>query len=440
MTDARKAERTGRSRRRAGADETPGTYVRDLASRKGKPPTQDERLGATQADLTRAVQELEGEVRDRIRAEKVLRASEEKYRMLVEHIPAITYVVALDDGGTYLYVSPRVESILGCPAEEYQRSSALRREMLHEEDRGRVQAAFDYALRNGVSFSLEYRMLARDGRVVWFRNEGETIRDAEGHPLFFQGLMHDISEIRLAQRALRESEKLAATGRMAARIAHEINNPLGGIKNSFLLIRDAVREDHPYQQYVGRIEREIERIARIVRQMFTVHRPVREGPTEFEPVEVIEDIAVLLESDCRVHEVTIDIEVRQPVATVFMEKDSLFQVLYNVLHNAIEASPKRGRVTVTVRVAGRRLSLSVADQGDGIPESVRPHLFEPFFTTKSVTRGANAGLGLGLSVSRGLVEAMGGSLSFASQTGWGTVFQIKLPLKQRPTERAERTT
>ena len=107
---------------------------------------------------------------------------------------------------------------------------------------------------------------------------------------------------------LRENEKLAATGRIAARIAHEINNPLAGIRNSFLLIKDGISPDHPYFSYVNRIENEIDRIARIVRQMFDLHRPDYVMPQEVDLHQTIGDVVALLDSIARARGVTLTVD------------------------------------------------------------------------------------------------------------------------------------
>ena len=227
------------------------------------------------------------------------------------------------------------------------------------------------------------------------------------------------------ERQRGESEKIAATGRMAARIAHEINNPLAGIKNSFLLIKDAVPEGHPDYTFVGRIENEIERITRIVRQMFELYRPDQKSSHEFSINEAIHDVVALLEPSRRVHDVAITVEMPEPPVIASLPEGSLRQVLFNIFQNAIEASPRGGLIKIATTFTEDSLSISVADYGSGIPDAVGSQVFEPFFTSKGHLPGG--GLGLGLSVSKSLVEGMGGSLDFESRDGQGTVFRIVLP-------------
>jgi len=239
----------------------------------------------------------------------------------------------------------------------------------------------------------------------------------------------DITERKRAEEALRASEKLAAKGQLAAQIAHEINNPLAGIKNSFMLIQDAIPKEHRYYQYLGRISKEIDRISGIVHKMFGLYKPESETARDFLLDETIGEVVALLEPVCRQHEVAIAIDSSDKAAMVTLPEAPLTQVLYNIVKNAIEASLKGGEVRIAEKITGDVLTITVCDEGNGIAEDLRSRIFEPLFTTK---RGfGTAGLGLGLSVSKNIVETMGGSVYFESKAGQGTVFSIILPLGGR---------
>ena len=231
-------------------------------------------------------------------------------------------------------------------------------------------------------------------------------------------------KIRELERQRTEIEKLAAAGLIAARIAHEINNPLAGIKNSFLLVKDAIPQDHRYYQYVGRIETEINRVARIVRQMFDVYRPEQEIKKEFSVDKTVYEVVALLEAAWQENNITIKID-SKPI-TMEMPEGLLRQVLYNIFLNAIEASPQGGVVKIMTEVDNEILTLLISDQGVGIPLEVQPRIFEPFFTSKD---GSRKGLGLGLSVSKDIAKKLGGDIGFESEPGKGTLFRIILPLK-----------
>lgn len=234
------------------------------------------------------------------------------------------------------------------------------------------------------------------------------------------------SRIEELERQRLEGEKLAATGRMSARIAHEINNPLAGIKNSFRLVREAIDPHHPHRSYVDRIDREIDRIARIVRQMYDIYRPEREQPREFLLRETLQDVALLLEPVAGRRNVVVQVQTIPSSLKVNLPEGAVRQVLFNLVANAIEASPNSGTILATARLQTGQVQIEVCDQGSGIPNWAQERVFEPFFTTKHSHDGS--GLGLGLSVSRGLAESMGGSLAFVSEPGRGTTFRLAVPL------------
>jgi len=138
--------------------------------------------------------------------ERLLR-TEAQYKALVEQIPAITYTAALDDASTTLYVSPQIESILGFSPEDYRADPDMWRKRLHPDDRDRVLAKLKQSRFSNQPFRSDYRMIARDGRVVWFTDDATTVQDNAGNPLFIQGVMTDISERKRSEEALKASEE-----------------------------------------------------------------------------------------------------------------------------------------------------------------------------------------------------------------------------------------
>jgi hypothetical protein len=227
------------------------------------------------------------------------------------------------------------------------------------------------------------------------------------------------------------SDKLAATGRMAARVAHEINNPLAGIKNSLLLVKDAIPGDHPHFQYVELIEAEIRRIAEIVRRMYDLYHPETAEPVPVPLAATARNVLALLQSTFKAAGVSVKLELPDRPVESMMVRGSPNQILYNLMQNAVEASGPGDTVTVSVVSQGSRATIQVADEGTGIAEELQERVFEPFFTSKS--GGEASGLGLGLTVTKGLVEAAGGGITFESEPG-RTVFRVELPLRMEHEE------
>lgn len=147
------------------------------------------------------------DITERKRMDEQLKWAEARYRSLVEEIPAVTYTAALDDASTTLYISPQIEAVLGFSPGDYDADPDLWRKRLHPDDRERVMKELAESLAEGQRFRSEYRMISRDGRVVWFRDEAVAVKDGSGKPLFLQGVMIDITERKLAEEALRESEE-----------------------------------------------------------------------------------------------------------------------------------------------------------------------------------------------------------------------------------------
>ncbi|MFH1314356.1 MAG: ATP-binding protein [Candidatus Eisenbacteria bacterium] len=294
-----------------------------------------------------------------------------------------------------------------------------------------VHAHWKRVLESRTAEACEVKLRRADGTVFHAQLTSEVGRDPDGHSTQCRTAVVDITDRRHMEAALRESEKLAAAGRMAVRIAHEINNPLAGIKNSFLLVKDIVDEEHPHYAYVGMIQNEIDRIADIVRKMFDLYGPDSRKIEKVSIDRAIREVVAMQCGNARVHGVEIELECPRFPVNAMLPAGHLKQVLLNVINNAVEASEAGGVITVTL-VADQSAIIRVRDEGGGIQAGIGDRIFEPFFTTKQ--SGTMSGLGLGLSISRSMVEGMGGTIGYEIVPSGGTVFTITLPLKGRSGE------
>jgi PAS domain S-box-containing protein len=370
---------------------------------------------------------------ERAQAQASKRA-EARYRTLVEQIPAVTFMASLEEGENEIYIGPQIESLLGYTQKEWLDDPVLWFHRMHPADQERWNAEFARGCAVGGPFRADCRFFARDGRTVWVHGEARVVRDAVGRPLFIQGVAFDITEIKAAEERLREAqetlvrtEKLAAIGRLAASIGHELRNPLAAIRNAwFYLDRRVVQSpealtDKRVQQFSQVITNEIDRCAKIIGELldFSRERAIYRAPTPAREL-VQSALEVVLKPSPNIvlaNEVTEDL----PVPNV--DADQFRQVVVNLLQNAAEAvDPQTGRVEVSASEDSGELTLVIADNGKGMSEEVRARIFEPLYTTKL------RGTGLGLAIVEGIIKRHSGRISVTSAPGRGTTFAITIPL------------
>jgi signal transduction histidine kinase len=248
-----------------------------------------------------------------------------------------------------------------------------------------------------------------------------------------------IHQASLAQEALRRSEKLAVTGRLAASIAHEINNPLEGITNLLYLMRSEIHGD-PLKSYLDMAEQELARVTEITRHTLRFYREPHQ-PKDIDTVSVLDSILALYASRFTAAEVKVKRDFRQPTLIIHSSPGELRQVVANLVGNAVDAMRGGGRLTLRVSVKSGHPSsgqpharITIADTGSGIPRDLLPTIFEPFVTTKGET-----GTGLGLWVTKEIVTKNKWSIRLRSSAGarrHGTTFSILIPLRTEPAESA----
>ena len=237
----------------------------------------------------------------------------------------------------------------------------------------------------------------------------------------------DLSARKRVEETLREIGALTTMGQLAARVAHEINNPLAGIQNAFLLVRGAIPTDHPHYRFVGAIEREIARIAAVTRQLYETYRPDQSLMTSSSVILAVTDAVSFLEQLNRSRQVTITTDLSHAPSLVPVPDALLRQTLYNLIQNAYDASPVHGTIGVAALLEKNHCVIRITDEGAGIPADIRARIFDPFFTTKDKTV-KTGGMGIGLSLVRQSVEAVGGSIVVHDRPQGGTEFEVRLPM------------
>ncbi|MFZ5468518.1 MAG: sensor histidine kinase [Myxococcota bacterium] len=224
------------------------------------------------------------------------------------------------------------------------------------------------------------------------------------------------------QTELVASERLATVGKLAAGVAHEVGNPLGGILGYVSVARSRAQDNPEMKDLLDRLETEVQRIDQIVRGLLDIGRPARGkgGPVEVAPIAAACVKLAAAGPDFAGVDISSSVE---PGTVAQAESGPLSQVLLNLLLNAAQAMDGKGHVELLAKREGQEVVLAIRDHGPGISPEARDQLFEPFFTTKA----AGKGTGLGLAVCRHLVTQMGGQLSAANAEGGGAVFVVRLP-------------
>ncbi len=238
----------------------------------------------------------------------------------------------------------------------------------------------------------------------------------------------DVTQARLQDEALRKSEKLAAVGQLASSIAHEINNPLEAITNLLYLMRKSDSMDE-VQEYARIAQDELTRVTEITLQTLRFHRQ-QSKPMEMDMAELLRTVMALYTGRLLVRDVSIEMKLIDSPPVLCLEGE-IRQVVNNLVRNALDAMSGGGRLLIRLhrqpewQNGHRGVRLTVADTGEGVAPEMMQHLFEPFQTTKELT-----GTGLGLWVSKGIVEKHGGCIRTKTRrgVGHGTVFAMWLPL------------
>jgi PAS domain S-box-containing protein len=301
---------------------------------------------------------------------------------------------------------------------------------LHVDDREKVRQDLQPAIQGTGEYRSEFRVIWPDGSLHWLQAFGQSIVSQEGTPVAIVGINMDITDRKLAESALLQTEKLAAVGRLASSIAHEINNPLESVTNLLYLARRTSARPL-VDEYLDGAERELRRVAAITNQTLRFYKQTTR-PSLVDCSELFEEALSLYQG--RLLNSNIEVERRKRATRPAMcLEGEIRQVLSNLLGNAIDAMPMGGRLILRSREAThwktgtKGLMLTVADTGTGISPQIQERIFDAFFSTKGI-----GGTGLGLWVSKEIVARHRGHLTVRSSVNshaHGTIFALFLPFE-----------
>ena len=237
-------------------------------------------------------------------------------------------------------------------------------------------------------------------------------------------------EIKKIHSQLFRSEKLASLGKLAAGVAHEINNPLTGILTNSSLLLDDLEKADPRREDVEVIVKETIRCREIVKRLLDFARQTKPQKQLININSIIENIILLVRNQTSFRNIVIQKELSENIPDVMADRDQIQQVFVNIIINSSEAMARGGSLTIESKLAEQSDSILIrfTDTGPGIPDDIKEKIFDPFFTTKE------QGTGLGLSISYGIIEQHGGDISIESKCGEGTKFTIRLPIYSQESE------
>ena len=278
--------------------------------------------------------------------------------------------------------------------------------------------------RDGFFRNYETERITKDGRRLLVSLTRTLIRDADGNEIGMSAIIRDITEKRKLERQLARAESLAAMGELAAGLAHEIRNPLAGIRGAVQVIEESLPLDDSRREVIGEIKRQVARMDGTLTDLLSFARPRPPEPRRFQMNTLISDTIALLRREPQMKNVDIAEHLDPELPEVRVDPQQMQKVLFNVVHNAAQAMPDGGTLRIASwRQAGEVL-LSFEDTGVGMSPEVLKQAFRPFFTTKT------SGTGVGLSISQKIVEAHGGRLTGMSRLGEGSTFTISLPVSK----------
>jgi PAS domain S-box-containing protein len=360
------------------------------------------------------------------RAEEALRQNEQRLRGTFDN--AGVGIVEVDQEDRFIAVNDRVCEILGYRREELLGMCV--RDITAPEDRSQSDL-LNARLHEGQDerFENEKRYLRRDGSPLWVHVTVSAVRDSAGNFLRAIATVQDISERKQAQEALIRSEKLASMGRMAATIAHEINNPLAAITNLLYLVAADPALSPQTRAHLKLAEGELNRAAHITKQTLGFYREYRTA-CEVSVPELVDEVLTLYATKLEAKKTKVVKSCCKATGNLAAVAGEIRQVISNLLSNSIDAMEPGGTLQVRVGPAALRrtgkskpaVRITIADTGTGISPEHRARIFEPFFTTKQTL-----GTGLGLWVTREIVYRHGGLIQVHSQEGKGTTFSVVLP-------------
>jgi PAS domain S-box-containing protein len=371
-------------------------------------------------------------------AEARLREAEERYRGIVEHIPAAIYLDKADASLESVYVSPQIAEIAGVTPEAWLADPELWLKLMDPGERDEVRDSYTFAALSGLPWTAEYRMHRPDGRTIWVHDETTFLHSDDGSPLYLQGVIFDITERKLAEQALRESEqrerdaaeRLRALDEMKntflAAVSHELRSPLTSILGlSLTLERTPDMVDADRGDLLRRLAQNASKLDRLLKDLLDIDR-LNRGIVA--PQYRVTDVGALARRTVESLDILTGREVVAEAESVVIPVDpaKVERIVENLLMNAARHTDADRRIWLRVAPDDGGVAIIVEDDGPGVAPEIRSEIFEPFRQGPTASPHA-PGTGIGLSLVARFAELHGGRAWVADREGGGAAFHVFLP-------------
>ncbi len=366
-----------------------------------------------------------------------LREAEARYRTLVEQTPAAVYVEDADFLGACIYISPRIEALVGCTPEEWMRQPSAWSRMIHPDDHDWVMHRIRAVNASGDPFFAEYRFVSRSGRVVWVHDEASLVLNEDGSRQCWQGLMVDITDRKLAEEELRRAKEAAEEANrlktaFLSMATHELRTPLTIISGYVELLSKSGRKrfNEEEREYVEIVQTGTRTLTMLIDDLLDLAR-IEAGRMHLtlRPVDVtdvLERVRRMVAAQAAAKGLDLVFAVEDGLPPAAADINRLLQILLNLVGNAIKFT-EQGGVTCTARLHDGGVEIRVMDSGIGISPDALDQIFDEFHQGESGTTRRYGGTGLGLAIAKRLVDMHNGRIGVESELGVGSTFAVWLP-------------